>query len=171
MRFAFVSLGALLMIPACTAPANKNATATTGNGAADGEASTFQPGEWEITQKLDMPPAQLTGRPTPPGSESDRNESIRRICLTAEQASAISPMTMIEGSQNSDCKADILEMADGNINARMICAGHAEDIREVPVRAYGSYDSTSYSLTVEQTALGFTFKTLIHAERVGECEK
>lgn len=136
-------------------------------GAEASQASPLRPGRWALTVREEVADRAPVGRsPRMPIPEPRE----RIVCITPEEAAAPAPEVLLGNINRNECRRDVFHMENGNINGVLNCAGHAENIRQVPTRLWGSYSPEAYSVTAEQRALGLLVVTRIQARRVGECD-
>lgn len=131
------------------------------------ETSPLRPGRWALTVREEVADRAPVGRsPRMPIPEP----RARTRCITPEEGAAPSPEVLLDMINRNECRRDVFHMTEGNINGVLNCQGHAEDIRQVPTRLWGSYSREHYSVTTEGHALGLVVITRVEARRVGECD-
>jgi hypothetical protein len=129
-----------------------------------------QPGRWESNMKLDkfdlpnMPPQAKAAMNKQMGVTSNFAS-----CLTPEEANQPGAGFFQKGAEN--CKYDHFVMADGKVDAAMVCR---ERNTEIKMTMAGSYSETAYNIQVKsqgemQPGMPMSMDMTIASRRVGDC--
>ena len=170
----------IVLVPVALAACNSSPTVTAKNASmaevsnkvAEAAASGqfVSPGRWEATMKI----SDITMPGAPAGMAEKMKERMPTkamvSCLTPEEAKA--PKGNFFGGQR-DCTYDHFTMANGQLDAKMVCKAGGQD-RTMVMK--GSYSPDTYQMTVESTGsgqkgpmAGMSIKMTMDAKRTGEC--
>ncbi len=170
-----------LLIPMALAACNSSPTVTATNAsmeevsnkvaAASAGGKFVSPGRWEATMKIiDI---SMPGAPAGMAEQMKGKMPSKAVasCLTPEEAKA--PKGNFFGGQR-DCTYDHFTMANGKLDAKMVCTAQGQTRTMV---MNGSYSPDTYQMTVESTGnaeqkgpmAGMSIKMEMDAKRTGEC--
>lgn len=142
----------------------------TGNEAAwaEGGQALLRPGKWLL--RIEEETGNRRRNVPLPGIQQ-RPPREAEICLTAEQAAEPPPELLAHIGYADRCRRDVFAMADGNLNAVLMCRSYAAGFGEVPQRIWGRYAQGSYRLTHEGGAGQTRVITRIEGRHVGACDR
>jgi hypothetical protein len=129
-----------------------------------------QPGRWESNMKLDR--FDLPNMPPQAKAAMNKQMGVTQnfaSCLTPEEANQPGAGFFQKGAEN--CKYDHFVMADGKLDAAMVCK---ERQTEIKMTMAGSYSETEYNIQVKsqgemQPGMPMAMDMTIASHRVGAC--
>lgn len=135
----------------------------------------FTPGQWDTTiqiESLDL------GRELPPEAAAAMKGMTGKArtvsaCLTPEQASKPGPEFF--GEQQKGCTYDHFTMADGKLDAKLVCQPPEGASGAITMTMAGTFTATGYDLAVASNGGGMggapvSMKMKVNGKRVGECK-
>lgn len=148
-----------LAAPGCGGPAAPQAAQAP-------ETSPLRPGKWVLTIHEE---AGNRRRNVPLPGTQERPPREVEICLSAAQAAEPSPELLADFRFGDRCRRDVFGMADGNLNAVLMCRGFGGGDGEVPQRIWGRYARESYRLTHEGGPGQMRITTRVEGRYAGAC--
>lgn len=157
MRFAFVSLGALLLLPACADPAPNATSAVAGIEVASDEAAPrFAKGEYEVvstTHVLDS---------AAPSTEKDQ---VSRRWYNEDE---LTPDALLKRALPSSC-AGVETVREDNVwRVSGRCNTPDGDFRNMPISASVTYYDDEIRIVSQTGLMGMTIEESRTIRRVGE---
>ncbi len=136
-------------------------------GGATSAGVNMEPGQWEMTSQIlsmEVPgmPAG-TQMPTPPATTIS-------MCLTPEQAATPNAGFLTGAGENSGCRTEGMNFANGRVSGTVICEMEGTRMRST---VDGQFGSTNYEISqrAETEANGMTTRMEVRTtgRRIGEC--
>lgn len=166
-----VALAACKASPTVTATNASMEEVSNKVAAASASGQFVSPGRWETTMKItdiSMPNAPAGMAEQMKGKMPSKSVV---SCLTPEEAKA--PKGNFFGGQR-DCTYDHFTMANGTLDAKMVCKAQGAT-RTMVLK--GRYSADTYQMTVESSGnngqkgpmAGMSIKMEMNAQRTGEC--
>lgn len=187
MKRTIAPLLALAALAGCSGQSTNESAAATGDvsltNAAPSEVAAqtqaagtmrFNPGQWETrVQLIDV---------NVPGLPAGAAEQMKKVmeattthssCVTPEQAA--NPGAEVFAGSDGQCRYENFTMANGRIDAKMVCAGTAGS-GEMRMQLKGSFDRTTFTMQNEMVTnapgggQAMTMKARVSGRRTGECQ-
>lgn len=166
-----MALAACNTSPSVTATNASMAEVSNKVAAASASGQFVSPGRWETTMKITD--IAMPGAPAGMAEQMKGKMPTKAIasCLTPEEAKA--PKGNFFGAQR-DCTYDHFTMANGTLDAKMVCKAEGQT-RTMVMK--GNYSADTYQMTVESSGnsgqkgpmAGMSIKMEMNAKRTGEC--
>jgi len=166
----------LLLLAACGSGAEKADAPQKADAQAAAEGPRLEPGQWEMVSEIVS--AELPGAPPEALRQVIGRKQTISHCLTAEEAARPQSEFFNRPQPEANCRQDGFSMANGRIQASMICAGNGSG--EMRTQMEGRYEPTSYDITAtirmaapanagEAAGDGMKMSAHVVGRRTGEC--